>query len=436
MKMLRFLASLATDTELMQRFRTSPLETLRKSGLSMEHQEMLLNGNPIALREALAIEQMQSTKSVPLSEVPTRTHAQAEKPEMFPPPSQPDEKPEMFPPPPQTDVMFPPPNTDVMFPPPGPGEKTETFPPKKHSSAHEIDSLEIEPLDVDLDLTQDAILAGLSKNSAIDSDPCGVWSSEGLTVVGTGMRAGLHLTVEAQLTIQQTAKVLYILADPVSEACILMLNPAAQSLSHMYEIGKSRIEIYETIISRVLDELEKSREVCMVVYGHPGVLAYPTWETIRRARSTGKRARMLPAISTEDSLFADLGVDIGRAGLQSFEATRFLFNTYNFDPCVGLLLWQISVLGEVQWNPPHASARSRIEILTRYLEKFYGTEHEIFLYHAPEFPTSRPLIERLRLCELPSAEFLSISTLYLPPIGKPRLNEENIQALAQLELRT
>ena len=60
---------------------------------------------------------------------------------------------------------------------------------------------------------------------------------------------------------------------------------------------------------------------------------------------------MLPAISTEDTLFADLGIDIGRAGLQSYEATRFMYYKYNFDPCAGLLLWQVSVLGEDRVEP-------------------------------------------------------------------------------------
>ena len=75
-------------------------------------------------------------------------------------------------------------------------------------------------------------------------------------------------------------------------------------------------------------------------------------------------------------------------------------------------------------------------MLTDYLKKFYGPEHEVFLYHAPEFPTSRPLIERIALCDLPRAEFVSISTLYIPPRGQPQINEENMRALARMEVRS
>jgi hypothetical protein len=325
-------------------------------------------------------------------------------------------------------------------PKPGPDPTPEEIavhpPPPRHSaSTNETELAQVEPLDPEIDLAQDAVLTGLNSSRAMDDDACGVWSSKGLTVVGMGMRAGLHMTIETRLAIEQAGRVLYLVADPVSEACIRKLNANAESLWHMYQTGKQRIEIYETIIAKILDELESAGDLCVAFYGHAGVLTYPAWESIRRARATGKRARMLPAISTEDTLFADLGIDIGRAGLQSYEATRFMYYKYNFDTSAGLLLWQVSVLGEIEWNPPHAGVRPRLEILTDYLMGHYGPGHEVFLYHAPEFPTSRPLIERVALRDLPKAEHISISTLYIPPRGQPQTNEENMLALERIEAR-
>jgi hypothetical protein len=57
----------------------------------------------------------------------------------------------------------------------------------------------------------------------------------------------------------------------------------------------------------------------------------------------GVSARMLPGVSAEDNLIADLGVD--PAGLQSYEATGFLVYKYRFDTSAGLVLWQVGVLG-------------------------------------------------------------------------------------------
>lgn len=418
MKLLEFLASLATDTDLMSEFRKSPQAALNRAGLSEEDQRTILAGDPVTLRTAVYGERNAASRSA------TGETASDAKPEVWPPDPCPEE----------TNVHPPP-----TPPPPKPGadpcpEETNVHPPPKHHEHRdEHDPVQVEMLDPELDLAQDAVLAGLNSSRAVDEDACGVWSAKGLTVVGTGIRAGLHMTMETRLAIEQAARVLYLVADPISEACIRKLNPNTESLWPMYQTGKERIEIYETIIAKILDELESAGDLCVAFYGHAGVLTYPAWESIRRARATGKRARMLPAISTEDTLFADLGVDIGRAGLQSYEATRFMYYKYNFDTSAGLLLWQVSVLGETVWNPPHeAGVRPRLEVLTDYLKGFYGPEHEVFLYHAPEFPTSRPLIERVVLRDLPRAEFISISTLYIPPSGQPQTNEENMEALARI----
>lgn len=422
MTLLEFLASLATDTSLMSAFRKSPHATLSTLGLAAEDQQALLTGDPVALRKAVFAEQALAAH---LSKGGVEAGA---KPELIHPPA----RPEVIPPPARPEVI-PPPARPEEIPPPA---RPEEIPPPKHSIAsHEAKWVNVEPIDNELDLAQDAIFAGLGHLSTMDQEPCGIWSAKGLTVVGMGMRAGVHMTVETRLAIEQASRVLYLVADPISEACILKLNPASESLSHFYQTGKPRIEIYESIIAKILDELESAGDLCVAFYGHPGVLSYPAWESIRRARATGKLARMLPAISTEDSLFADLGLDIGRAGLQSFEATRFLYFKYNFDPSAGLLLWQVSVLGEDQWNLPQTGVRSRLEVLTSYLMKFYEPEHEVFLYHAPELPTSRPLIERIALRDLSKAESIAISTLYVPPRGQPEVNEENLRALDRMGVR-
>lgn len=461
MSLLEFLAELATDTELMSAFRRAPRAVLSARNLNDEEQRAILSGDPIALRWAVAA-------AAETERQPSADSRYTERKDAGDPPDVPplllEPPPNVFPKPPgeppgpqpMPDVMPPhhpgPPSPNV-YPPPGPLPKPipNVFPKPPGRPPGEPEPQVIDPhfpgpvpnpkdaarlvnvFDSDLDISQDAVMAGLRADHAVHDELSGVWSGKGLTVVGMGMRAGLHMTIETRLAIEQSARLLYLASDPVSEACIRRLNPAAVPLGNFYQSGKPRIEIYEAIIARILGELEEHGDLCVAFYGHPGVLTYPAWESIRRARATGKRACLLPAISTEDTLFADLGIDIGRAGLQSFEATRFLYYKYNFDSCVGLLLWQLSVLGENEWNPPHPDVRPRLQVLADYLEKFYGPDHEVFLYHAPQYPTSRPLVERVALRELPKAEFISISTLYVPPTGEPQSNEEIIRALEQAQ---
>jgi hypothetical protein len=100
-----------------------------------------------------------------------------------------------------------------------------------------------------------------------------------------------------------------------------------------------------------LKYLREGLNVCVVYYGHPGVFVMPSHDSIRQARAAGFEAIMLPGISAEDCLFADLGIDPGRIGCQSFEATDFLVNRRKFDTSSHLILWQIGVIGDLSYDP-------------------------------------------------------------------------------------
>jgi hypothetical protein len=402
MKLLDFLVELATNSDLMSHFRKAPRETLNAAGLSEDEQQVVLAGDPVALRRTL------SSRTGVWWQSASKGISASTPPQPGPTP-EPQEEPPHIPEPQFEPVPMENDPPAIIEPPP-----------------------DEEPPDLDLDAAENLGPRGQNVEQYQYEEPSSIWSLDGLTIVGVGIRAGLQMTIETQFCIRQASKVLYLVADPISEACIKRLSPTAESLGPMYEVGKPRIEIYETMIAKILDSLEVAGDLCVAFYGHPGVLSYPARESIRRARATGRLARMLPAISTEDSLFADLGIDIGSTGLQSYEATRFLFNKYKFDSTAGLVLWQVGVLGETNWNPPHTNVRSRLEILTDYLVSVYGPTHQIFLYHAPEFPTSRPLVERLTLSALPTAEFIAISTLYIPPRGRPERNDENIKAISRV----
>jgi hypothetical protein len=227
--------------------------------------------------------------------------------------------------------------------------------------------------------------------------------------------------------IAQASKVLYLVADQVSEEFVRKLNPTAESLEDLYQKGKLRIEIYEEMVEKILSCLEKSGDLCVVFYGHPGVLCYPTHQALKRAEQKGIPARMLPGVSALDNLIADLGID--PAGLQSHEVTSFLIYGYRFDTTAGLVLWQIGVLGETRWDPPHPAVHGRLKVLADYLTGFYGSDHPVFLYQAAAIPAGRPEIERLSLADLPGAKHIEGATLYVPPKGSPKLDLAMVQKL-------
>jgi len=169
------------------------------------------------------------------------------------------------------------------------------------------------------------------------------------------------------------------------------------------------------MVEEILRWVRKGLDVCVAFYGHPGVFVTPSHEALRRARKEGFQATMLPAVSAEDCLFADLGIDPGERGSQSYEATSFLLHRPTFDRAVPLVLWQVSVVGQ----PGGATEPNRAGLLelAGYLERFYGPDHEVVLYVASPYPVGEPSVERIRLHDLALARVTAMSTLYVPPTG-------------------
>jgi len=238
-------------------------------------------------------------------------------------------------------------------------------------------------------------------------------ASGSLTVVGTGIQLGTHLTPEARMTVEKAEVVLSVVSEPVMQGFLEQLNPSTRSLHHLYELGESRAEAYEAMTEEILTQVREGKQVCAVFYGHPGVFVAPSHEAVRRARAEGFSARMLPGVSAEDCLFADLGVDPSRYGCQSYEATDFLVHRRRIDPTAALVLWQIGTVGSIE---AAAEARpSGLPVLVETLLEHYRPEHEVTVYEASPYPGFDAMVRTVTLGELGAEHVTALSTLYVPP---------------------
>ena len=197
-----------------------------------------------------------------------------------------------------------------------------------------------------------------------------------------------------------------------------------------YGIGKDRSDTYEEMVERILSTVRRGLNVCAAFYGHPGVCANPTREAIRRARSEGYKARMLPGISAEDVLIADLNVD-SAYGWQSFEATDFLIRKRLVDTTGSVIVWQIGMIGVDTyfkkldaWNPVG------VALLQETLEKLYSPKHKVIVYEASPYPTCDPIIQEMALADLTKARITTMSMLYIPPKKRAPIDRS---MLARLE---
>jgi len=130
---------------------------------------------------------------------------------------------------------------------------------------------------------------------------------------------------------------------------------------------------------------------------------------------------MLPAVSAEDCLFADLGLDPARHGCLSYEATDFLLNNRHADPASLLLLWQVGTVGNPIFRAQGCDL-SGLPLLVKRLCRVYGADHEVILYAAAISWGGEPDIQRVRLSQLADARVTSSSTLCVLPSQPSRPN--------------
>jgi uncharacterized protein YabN with tetrapyrrole methylase and pyrophosphatase domain len=248
-----------------------------------------------------------------------------------------------------------------------------------------------------------------------------------LFVVGTGITAG-QMTIESQNACASADLLLCLVADPLTTHYLKSLNPNTESLQSSYKNGEPRFEAYLDMVNRILEPVRAGLTVCAAFYGHPGVFAYPSHESIRVARAEGYFARMLPGVSAEDCLFADLGLDPSMSGCQSFEATDFLIHNRAFDPTSSLVIWQVGVIGDLSFSSSGYSSAG-LAVLTERLLPSYDESHPVVLYEAAHSPLAESRMERLALGTLPQARVSAITTMYVPPYRSARPDQDVLDRL-------
>lgn len=242
-----------------------------------------------------------------------------------------------------------------------------------------------------------------------------------LFIIGTGIKPIVDLSLGSEAHIKSADIVLYCVADPATEKRIHELNRNSISLYGLYDNGKPRDITYRQMRDQILNEVRADRRVCVAFYGHPGIFARAPHEAIRIARAEGFRAEMTPAVSAEDTLFADLGLDPSSHGVQSLDATDFLVHNRHLDTSFHVILWQPECVGDSGFNFG-GYKRHNFPILINSLFRYYAPDHPIVIYDASTFHHLPPQIRKKTISTISVGDLSGISTLYIPPTRAPSVD--------------
>jgi uncharacterized protein YabN with tetrapyrrole methylase and pyrophosphatase domain len=237
--------------------------------------------------------------------------------------------------------------------------------------------------------------------------------SGSLVVVGTGYHIAGQTTSEALDCLRESDAVFYLVYDALTESWVRSLNPTAVSLLKYVKPGRPSIDCCNAMVNRILSAVGRGLDVCAAFSGHPCICLYPSHEAVRRVRSQGFRARILPGVSALDCMFADLGVDPIRNGYRVLDATAFLIYGYKPQPSSALILLQIGNIGRTA-EGQSADVQAKTKVLREVLEKSYPACHPVILYETAPNPLVEPRMQRVSLSKLDKQEIRFTTTLYIP----------------------
>ncbi len=252
-----------------------------------------------------------------------------------------------------------------------------------------------------------------------------------IVVVGPGIMLGAHLPPRSRNYIEK-ADIVFSCCPPIINRWLETLNPNFNSLLDLYGEGKVRSQTYQEMVDAMMAAVRDGLKVVAVYYGHPGVFAWSPHKVIEVAKSEGYAAHMEPGISADACLYADMGIDPGQFGCQSFEASAFMFYRPRYEPASYLILWQPALAGELSITTQHSNAAQR-QVLVELLLEDYPSGHQIAIYEAPFLPLDKPRIDWFALEDFANQRLTMNSTLVIPPAKKMQVDKTVLEKLKRLQ---
>ncbi len=243
-----------------------------------------------------------------------------------------------------------------------------------------------------------------------------------LYIIGTGVSFPEHLTKQAVDAMASCCKLFSIVQEP-----LLPWLPAEKregveviNLLDSYVDGSIRMENYNRAAAMVLEAKGDGRPVGYVTYGNP--MAYDSVAQIiaRKASELGRPARVIPGISSLDSILCDLQVDMA-PGIQVYEASWLM--AFQVVPRVDthVILVQVGSVGSYRAHYGQRLDGGTLGGLIDHLTSVYPKNHRVSLVRSTasgEHPEKISSFTLERLSDA-TAEELSGASLYIPALRQP-----------------
>jgi len=248
-----------------------------------------------------------------------------------------------------------------------------------------------------------------------------------LFIVGLGVMVPDHVTVQATRALSQCVRLYSIVQEPPRlwlPANILGRIEVVNALE-MYVEGSPRVQNYERAARTILHAIGNHRPLGYVTYGNPMSYDRVAQNLLLYAKESGHTLRVVPGISSLDTVLCDLMVDMAPA-IQIFEASWLFACEMQPNITAPLLLMQVGFFGSLRTHYSVRPDGSSLAELIEYLCRFYPPYQPVFLVRSTGQESQPASVRQSGLKDLAkaTAEELGGASLYIPSVESPRPNAE------------
>jgi precorrin-6B methylase 1 len=235
-----------------------------------------------------------------------------------------------------------------------------------------------------------------------------------LYLVGAGIRFPEHLTVQTIEILSSCKRICTNLPASTFASLPEDLRARCKSLWPLYQDKRNRSANYQDVAQAVLDAAELEFPVAWMTQGHPIIFDSVSQLLLRVGRARGWQVFVLPAISSLDTILAEVGYDPAN-GFFVHEATGLVRRQVLLQPAITTLLLQPSLFGS---DLAHLTANWKPDLtpLRDYLLRFYSKEQECGFIRSSSNSSDESTIYWTKVDDLAAVTFevLAGSSLLLP----------------------
>jgi uncharacterized protein YabN with tetrapyrrole methylase and pyrophosphatase domain len=238
-----------------------------------------------------------------------------------------------------------------------------------------------------------------------------------LYLTGAGIAFPEHLTIETVEILTVCKRICTNLQEYVLEGLPQDLKEKCVSLWPLYQDGRVRTDNYNDVFNAIVEMVEVARPVAWLTPGHPVIFDSVTASLLKEGKSRGWNVRVVPAISSIDTMLAELGYDPAH-GMLIHEATGLVRRRVPLHPTIGAMLLQPAVFDVNVAIIAADSPGPDLSELRDYICGFYRSDHMCAFIRSASKMGERDLVTWTALSDMTSVPYERVagSTLFVPPI--------------------